>query len=303
MNSFGEQPPADLELADHPQPRRRAAAITGACCGTPGLLTTVDAAGTSSTPSVGAWTGTPAAASSARVSSLTAAASHADHLAAARPQRQRGGHARAGEPDHEERPGWQWRTRDHARAFKRAAADPSPRRRASNCGIEGGAGVWVSRHAPWLRGPVASFRPLAWVSRQCRRAIASVARNPHARGCISLQPSRGRAPVGRNARQRCESRHERWPPRRLGRNAHARAPPQCAKFARREHAQRQASPAPTPRADDRRDALTQPRRAPAAARAQPGRLGLPRTRAPRPRAGGGPPRGRRARCRRPSRPT
>ena len=37
-----EQPPAELELADHAQPRARAPrAITGASRGTPGLLTTV----------------------------------------------------------------------------------------------------------------------------------------------------------------------------------------------------------------------------------------------------------------------
>ena len=56
-----------------------------------------------------------------------------DHLLAARAQRERGGHARAGEADDEERAGRQRRTRDHA-AIQAAGGAGARRGRAAGAG-------------------------------------------------------------------------------------------------------------------------------------------------------------------------
>ena len=95
-------------------PRRRAPATTGASCGTPGLLTTVAAPSSRSTPSEGAWTahaGGLQLGARRRVDRLRVAPGH---LRPARPQRERGGDARTREPDDQQRTRRQWRALDHA---------------------------------------------------------------------------------------------------------------------------------------------------------------------------------------------
>ena len=224
MNSLAEQPPPDLELADDPQARRPRRGHGRRLMRHAGALDDRRRAATSSTPSVGACTGTPAAASSARVSSLTGGGIARHHLAAARPQRQRGGHARAGEPDHEERPGWQWWTRDHDRAFKRARwrqGCQAPQAALLNCGIEGGRDrVGFSPRAVVCAG---RWRvSVLWRGFLATAAAHRVGGEKPTRARVHFAPTIPPPPArGKKRTPEVRKSPERRPARRLGRNAHA----------------------------------------------------------------------------------
>ena len=98
-------------------PRSRAAAITGASRGTPGLLTTVRVPSRSSIPSTSRLTSTPAAASPAASSGMPGVAT--PHPLSARGEQPRRGRPGAGQPDDQERPlgqrraGLAWRRHAH----------------------------------------------------------------------------------------------------------------------------------------------------------------------------------------------
>ena len=244
-----------------------------------------------------------------------------DHLASARPQGHGGSDARAGEPHDEERPGWQRRTRDHASAFKRpgrsarphrlrragcaagplchrgglrrrpavpgavcAAGPLSPGRSAppANFGIEGGGIGRVGRL-------VSSFRRYATKTRHqpvrsstwCRIRVAMRPKDDTARISVGLTTVWVVYPTPTSPP--CGQPHRRPTQPQLGGAA--------TRPKRRGRETRPSRPE------------LRPPRPPPDAHALPGRPGRPRTRDPPSRAGGGPPRGRRARCRRPSRPT
>ena len=88
MNSFGRRRQASSSSPTTSRPRSRAATITGASCGTPGLFTTVRARSSRSSPSERRRTSTPSSESAA--GGLGEVAAH--HLPVLA-QHQRGGHA------------------------------------------------------------------------------------------------------------------------------------------------------------------------------------------------------------------
>ena len=160
-------------------PRARAARMTAASPGTPGLLTTVPTPSSSATPSLCSCTATPAASSSARASGATAAPSQPVTSSPSARRMRPGGAARAGEADEQERAGRERRS-GHPGPLKRAARSaPRPvaarlaRRQDERQPRLGGA---VGRTLPSVRAT------LTWIVQvNVARRAASVRSTSHGR--------------------------------------------------------------------------------------------------------------------------
>ena len=190
-------------------PRSRAAATTGASFGTPGLLITLpapreqlDAVGAARARS------TPAARRRSAASSRHRARVDAGHLRAALAQRQRRGHARAGEADDEVRAGRERRARRSRGPFKRAAS-AATRRRAAASGRRGDVDPLARYGRAAARLPASAAASGADAARADARPASTAGPGLRRRGRVAVgvvdEPQllgradpgeRGEAPVG-----------------------------------------------------------------------------------------------------------